>query len=489
MTVFLCIPLCESHSQSADTTVIKNNVFPRTAIKSVAGTAGGLRVKSLTNYDTDGSLLYSVDYIYKNTLNGNSSGISKGEPCFHDRIYFKESKSDYIDFYSFDNISPYPLNFNTPDVGYSTVFEELKDKDGQLIRRTKYQYTNYDTDINNNSHIDLPAFYTANVYDSYASAPFTSMAFERGRLTSKEVMDAGNNVLERNTYEYIRSKGMPYTIISHEYHRNIKQDIFAFSYMYNTYANRYLVSVNKKQQKRDNGYFNCETRYQYNDYDMPVSETLKDYNGDIVSTSYQYSFDDSANSWMREKNILLPTSFSKTQNNYTTTEVTHYSQSTSGAPYVSKKETTWTASNFGEMKSRVNFTVDRADRYGNPIVWTENGITTVLIWSHKGRKLVATIQNATYDEVKTALGKAPEDLSGLQLPPVSLEELREKLNDALVFTYSYDSRLNLASKTDPNGLSHTYSYDDLGRLTAEYRKVGDTRELLKSYKYNYSTKE
>ena len=458
-------------------------------VKDAKGYIGGLRVKSIGNYDTDGSLLYSVDYIYKNTLNGNSSGISKGEPCFYDKVYLNKNKSDYIEIYSFDNISPYPLNFNTPDVGYSTVFEELKDKNGQLISRTKYQYTNYDIDINNKSHIDSPAFYTANVFDSYASAPFTSMAFERGKLTSKEVMDAGNNVLEKNTYEYIRSEGMPYTTISHEYHRDIYQNLFAFSYMYKTYANRYLVSVNKKQQKMDSGYFNCETHYQYNNFGIPVLETLKANNGDIVSTSYQYSFDSPAYSWMKDKNILLPTAVSKTHDDCTTNEITHYSQSTSGAPYVSGKETIWTAANPGKTKNRMDFTVERADDYGNPIVWNENGIKTIMIWSYKGRKLVATIQNATYEEVKTALGKAPEYFSGLSVPVASFDDLRNKLNEALVFTYSYDNRLNLTSKTDPNGFSHTYSYDTLGRLTAEHRKDGNETELLKSYKYNYSTKE
>ena len=192
---------------------------------------------------------------------------------------------------------------------------------------------------------------------------------------------------------------------------------------------------------------------------------------------------------MKDKNILLPTAVSKTHDDCTTNEITHYSQSTSGAPYVSGKETIWTAANPGKTKNRMDFTVERADDYGNPIVRYENGIKTIMIWSYKGRKLVATIQNATYEEVKTALGKAPEYFSGLSVPVASFDDLRNKLNEALVFTYSYDNRLNLTSKTDPNGFSHTYSYDTLGRLTAEHRKVGNTSELLKSYKYKYNTNE
>lgn len=458
------------------------------SMKEVSGTVGGLRVKSLKNYDVSGSLLYSKNYIYKNKLNGISSGISKGEPCFYDRIYFKENKSDYIDFYSFDDINPYPLNFNTPTVGYSIVFEELRDHDDKLLTRTKYQYTNYDMDINNKSHMDQPADYTANVYGSYASASFTSMAFERGKLTSKEIMDANNNVLEKNTFEYIRSAGAPYSTISHERHLDLYKELFAFSYLYKTYTNKYLVSVNRKQEIMTNGKFNTNIQYQYTNYGMPNSKIVSSDNGDIEYTSYKYSFDDPNYSWMTNYNILTPILTTKRQNNCLIQEKLIYSASNSGVPYISKKETIRSITNQNKSKTRIEFSVERADQYGNPVVWDENGIKTIMIWSHKGQKIVATIQNATYDEVTAALGKAPEDLSGLDFPLISFDLLRIKLNKALVYSYRYDVNLNLIGKTEPNGLSHIYTYDSLGRLTAEYRKVNGKLELLKSYKYNYSTK-
>ena len=50
-------------------------------------------------------------------------------------------------------MTPNPLNFNTPDVGYSTVIEDVCDGNNNLLKRTRYRYTNYNTDLNNISHM------------------------------------------------------------------------------------------------------------------------------------------------------------------------------------------------------------------------------------------------------------------------------------------------------------------------------------------------
>lgn len=462
-------------------------------IESNYSAAGGLRVSSIMNYDASGTLLYSKNYIYKNSLNGESSGISKGKPCFHDRIFFSSKKDDYFDFYSFDEINPYPLNFNTPSVGYSTVFEELKDGKNNLLKRTRYQYSNYDTDLNNTSHMDQQADYTANVYGDkpYAIAAFTSMAFERGKLISLKVMDANNNVLEESNYSYIRSGGEPYSTVSQECYLIQGKTRLAFSYLYKTYTNRYLVAIEKKQETMDNGTFSMKTQYEYTDYGLPSKEVISNSEG-RHSTSYSYNIDKiniDNYLWMQEKNIIVPVSVSDySGNNRQVTQYT-YSQSKIGAPYISQKQTKWIKELSPHMeKNHTDYTVARADQYGNPIVWEEQGVKTIMIWSHKGQKLIASIENATYEEVEEALGKEPESYSDLSSQSVSLDFLRNKLSNSLVYTYQYDSMLNLIQKTEPNGLSYRYSYDSLGRLIAEYRVVDGNRELLNTYTYNYSTK-
>lgn len=468
----------ESHDYSKQFNIQKNTVENRN------GLAGGLRIKVLLNYDTDGSLLYSKNYSYKQTIDGStSSGVSKGAPCFYDRIFFNSKKSNFIDFYSFENMSPYPMNFNTPDVGYSTVFEEIKDKNSKIISRTMYKFSNYDTD--NYTHSDKAADYNANVWGAYGSASFTSMAFERGKLTSKEIMDEGNHVLERTTLNYVRSAGNPYSTIAQLWHLDYYSNLFVYSYLYKTYTNRYLASVIKTQQIMSNGTYTDIKKYYYNSYGLLSEEDLVSNNGETVVTTYKYTFDEPAYSWMKDRNILLSTMTSKNKNGFTNSEESFYSETSLGVPYIYKKTSTWTVSNKSETS--VDFTVERADKYGNPIVYIDHGVKTIMIWSHIGLKLVATIQNASYEEVKNALDKAPEDISEMSKPSMSLDILRSKLSNALVYTYEYDIRQNLISKTGPNGLIHLYSYDAFGRLVQEQRKYDNKLETLKTYKYNYVT--
>lgn len=461
-------------------------------LKDVTGCVGGLRLKKMENYDISGNLLYSKNYIYKDALNGRSSGISKGAPQLHNCIYTEPSSgNDCIDFYSFDDINPYPLNFNTPAVGYSTVFEELRDNHNQLISRTKFQYTNYDEDVNGVSHQDQRVDYTANLYNENTCSPFTSLAFERGKLTLEEVMNANNKVLERNTYEYVRSKGEPYSTVSQECHLDYYLNRFAYSFLYKTYANRYLVSVNRKQEVMDNGTFNTETRYKYTDDGLLQNKTVVSGSGEERQTSYSYNIDtNNVNdySWMRDKNIIVPIAIKDSKGNNNHTTLYTYSSTNTGVPYVSMQHTCWTIPNSYSMRIRTDYKVEKTDQYGNPIVWEEQGVKTVMVWSYKGQRLVASIENATYDEVKEALGEEPEYFSELSSPSLSMDILRDKLDKAHVCTYQYDNMLNLKKKTDPNGQSFKYTYDPLGRLTAEYRAVGNKNKPLKTYKYNYITK-
>lgn len=92
-----------------------------------------------------------------------------------------------------------------------------------------------------------------------------------------------------------------------------------------------------------------------------------------------------------------------------------------------------------------------------------------MIWSHYGQKVVASIQNASYDDVAKVLDCSIEDFSSMSRPTISIDILREKLPNAFVYTYEYDYMLNLMYKTDPKGMRNWYRYDPLGRLTEVYR--------------------
>ena len=380
----------------------------------------------------------------------------------------------------------YPLNFNTPDVGYSTVFEELRDGDGNLMSRTKYQYTNYDADTNNQTHFAKPADYTANVYGSYASASFTSMAFERGKLVEKEVMDARGKLMERASYEYVRSTGEPYSTVAQEYHLDANLNLFGYSYMYKTFANRYLVSTKREQEMLTNGTFERTCQYKYNALGLLSEEKVTTANGETETTSYKYTFEGHDSARFVAKNILMPLTNVKRKNKSGQNEVLSYAWTVDTVPYVSKKETILSVNDATDTHE--DYRVEKTDKYGNPIVYVENGITTIMIWSHYGQKVVASIQNASYDDVAKVLDCSIEDFSSMSRPTISIDILREKLPNAFVYTYEYDYMLNLMYKTDPKGMWNWYRYDPLGRLTEVYRMHNGKMEILNTYDYNYQTK-
>lgn len=459
-----------------------------------SGLVGGLRVKLVKNYDVSDRLLYTKGYIYKDRIGGKSSGISKGIPCFHERIYGSGRKHQYVDFYSFDSMEPYPLNFNTPDVGYSTVFEDLKDAEGNLLRRTKFQYTNYDTDIYGETHEDQPADYVANVFDDYAFAPFTSFAFERGKLMVQEVMDNKGNTLRKDTYKYVRTHGEPCSTVAQGAYRYGRYQMFGISYLYKTYTNKYLVAVHKTETKMENGNAVSEKKYAYT-FNGLIDRIETASLADNHFITYIYGFAKREYLWMVNRNILLPIGVLEGGTNTMCTSKHYvYKQLPNGCPYLAQQISTYANWASGQEKvSRVDYTVERADKYGNPIVVDEKGTKTIMVWSHLGQRLAASIQNATYDEVQTALGNLPESFSDRKLSTSDYEKLRalrEKLPKALVYTYFYDdNNLLLTDKTEPNGMQYHYSYDGLGKLRATYRIINGKYEVLNVYRYNYKTRE
>ncbi len=129
------------------------------------------------------------------------------------------------------------------------------------------------------------------------------------------------------------------------------------------------------------------------------------------------------------------------------------------------------------------------DRYGNPVHMVKDGSHhTVLLWGHRGKHPVAKINNATYDEVKTALdGVSPETLSEPADPDmVSINALRSRLPRAHVSTYTYHPLVGMASATDPSGVTTYYEYDAAGRLREMYIIGADgLKQVLQSNKYHY----
>jgi YD repeat-containing protein len=114
-------------------------------------------------------------------------------------------------------------------------------------------------------------------------------------------------------------------------------------------------------------------------------------------------------------------------------------------------------------------------------------INVVYVWGYNHAHPVAEIRNATYQQVKTALGIAADmeiDLGAVGLTSSQINTLRTHslLKDAMVTTFTYDPLKGMTSQTGPDGVTLTYVYDDLGRLVEVKDHLGN---LVKHYEYHY----
>ncbi len=117
-------------------------------------------------------------------------------------------------------------------------------------------------------------------------------------------------------------------------------------------------------------------------------------------------------------------------------------------------------------------------------------VSTVYLWGYDGQYPVAEIKNATYNQVKTALGVAVNtevNLGAAGLSASQITQLRSALPQAMITTYTYDPLVGMSSSTDANGVTTFYEYDGFQRLKAvrEQNASHQAGNVLKSYQYHY----
>ena len=135
--------------------------------------------------------------------------------------------------------------------------------------------------------------------------------------------------------------------------------------------------------------------------------------------------------------------------------------------------------------------VSKRDTYGNPIEMKAlNGPMIVYLWGYGGQYPIAKIENASMQQVRSALGSsATTILNNLNAVNVSdatinqhMKTLRDKLTGARVSSFTYTPLSGMTSMTDPRGITEYYQYDGLQRL----KEVLDfEKNVLINYQYHY----
>jgi YD repeat-containing protein len=135
------------------------------------------------------------------------------------------------------------------------------------------------------------------------------------------------------------------------------------------------------------------------------------------------------------------------------------------------------------------------DNTGNMIESKPSGsaVPTTYLWGYRHQHPIAEIQNATYDQVKNALGGQTvvdaianaDTLSTSNATLLNNLRTNTNLQGAMVTTYTYKPLIGMLTATDPRGITTYYEYDAFGRLKRTYFIENGTVKTLQQYDYHY----
>ena len=463
-------------------------------------TAGGLRIKTIItkSSEQEDSIVKQYHYVkgYNPSDNNSlkkSSGVLGMVPQYMFNNYCPTISTPGLsnvtmNVFSVQSVLPGTENSSGCHVGYSEVVEE--NADGSF---TKFYYSNFDNNYcDEKADTSLQA--THQIYE-----PYSSKAFERGRLLSTEVYSGSNNnysLKNKSFYVYEKDDSSsinyapavklhlnPYIIT--DPHRGI-QTILGYyfegtAYRNYTYLPRERCIVDTLYEQNSQVPFTRMTEYNYNSNKLISDIRITTNSGYAKGCSYTYP-DASLYPHLLSHHILSSPvkkveyvlNSDNSRSNIIKTKI-NYSNCSLFPTSIE------TAKGNETYESRKSY---EYDCYGNVVhEITDSTQHTVYLWGYKGQYLVAVIKNATLDEVTSQIGDI-NAFTRLETPVFNnLELLRNTLNNAQVTTYKYKVGVGVEEIKNPNGTSFFYHYDKLGRLSY----IKDTNgNVIEAYKYKYA---
>ncbi|HLP04035.1 MAG TPA: RHS repeat domain-containing protein [Paludibacter sp.] len=481
---------------------------------------GGARLKFISDYDPVSLKSNNRTLYYKESLAGQECGVIGIKPKYRakERIISSGSGSEGIWVNGEYTISNYTYtrnqviedisansfgNLNSEYfIGYPTVIEKYGD-DSYI----KYNFSSYlDTPDNDESYIKIwpPHNGSTNLNERERAEKnrlysVNDLSNFRGKIIKKESYSNQGGLKLTETYKYNLENAMQ------NYYISIKSSPVG----YNAYKT-FLTPCQLIQQKSIDELNRELTKdYVYNDKNLIREQIIENSDKFKYSVYFKYPFDFTPNvsddnsiaiANLVERNIInSPIEVLKTVEKNGDKKISmgilnEYSlfNSLPLKTNINELETTdiLPIDNNYVSKYKVKETFHNYDIYGNPTyITTKDNLNIVYLWSFFGQYLIAEIKNATYSDVKSALGYTDtqmQDLSSNSSPDVS--GIRNKLDSyfanktALVTTYTYKPLVGMTSKTDPNGIITRYTYDSFNRLATT---TDNNLNLTSAYKYGY----
>lgn len=441
-----------------------------------SGNAGGLRVKTITEYDssTSSQIVRRRTFNYNNPTTNTTSGQLFQTPRYS---WFWTYNGNEMSVSQSVPVLPLTGSLGT-HIGYSYVTETTEDGCSH-----RYHFSNFSDEKD-----ELPIYNVSTPAGATPYARFGELGNMRGKLLEEIVKDSNQIIFQTKTYTY-------------------RQDEASFKGFASKAAN-----IKSLFDTHDVGHI---YKIYYFKYDLQNIITNTRQGNVFVSDTVSYEMGDFTN------NVLFPTYFRKciservargsdnVQKNYTYRTLSHdlcYMPLTTTSVYnggvlqrtnktifrvsnnhdVPHYETTWISSGFKDTLITYNSFSDS----GLPTKITRKGEPpTRFFWNSKG-KLLASVTSSYigYLQCTELIKNNDNPASQPELSPLNVI----KRNGTTIFDYPdtkataniyYNNGLLYMSATD-NGSYQYYYYDQLGRLT-EIRD--QNKKVIQRFTYNYSS--
>jgi YD repeat-containing protein len=478
---------------------------------------GGLRIKEIRNYLSDGNLAGKKWYKYGENESG--AGIVNTDVDINDFLTNFRTFNSYITNYG--NYTPCTLirtaqYLSSPKRNYfisgsSVVYSQVTEYTGD--EKDDYGKTIYRYYVTADEF--LPSQSTTYRFKS-PDVSLRTYPWKTGKLISKSSYKK-----EGNTYIPVYSLYNQYKVINTAEYRNLRVRPYATFATYPEYLSSSGPSVLKDFCRYESfrQYFDGNSPYDYfnyytttglqvlsyseetidgvtkiTDYDsynkigLPTKIRETTSAGSTLAFIYKYpaDFTSAVYAGMQSNNILTPviekTTY-KDDNQLLEKEIRNYKLWHSKF-YAPENKQIQYQNNYPETRLKYDYGTK-----GNIVATIkDDSDKTVYLWGYNHQYPIAEIKGVTYAEVKNLLSETL--INNLAASPNSNvadldTRLRNGFKDKMVWTttYTYKPLVGMTSKTDPNGVTTYYEYDEFNRLKTVRNHEGN---VLQQYEYHYA---
>lgn len=435
----------------------------------------GIRLRSMSDYDSDGTVFRQTDYKYINK-DGKSSGCLLWRPIIYSNYSVRTTNIRDLDRETVSSANDFTYS-GRPHIEYLRVLEEVYDPETpQKKGITEYTYhTSYHM-IARDSY-DVGANWNITNWE-YAYSPTENLRYQSW-IQSNEQSRLGGRLLTRTTYADnldtpIAKDSLTYDVYYPETNSSLEAYTVVLGFkskLFYTFSS--VISDNKYEYTYDKNGDLITCKFTDSSYDAKgrlVRTDQIDSRGRTITTLLSYH---------DTVPTLVTKAVTKVDGVVIQMDSCQYRRLTDSDHYVMSEIRQYIITDpIADVESlhpKRQITFDQYDSKGRLLQSTdERGTKTAYVWGYGGLYPIAAVEGISHSQLR---------LSSVYQGGLSAanESYLRSLSGVSATTWEHDPLVGVTKCTDPSGRIYTYSYDDHNRL-AESALNGNT--VLMQYIYN-----